>query len=179
MKRSENNSKHPLAIADQRMLDKAVAVLDDSLEASSPTVMKRLDAARHAAMLRAWQPMHSEEGITQTLDQSAQQLPADINERLDAIRQQAIARGRSAKNDTSASWLGGLWPPKGYAIPGSAFAFSCLLVTAITLFPAQSPQEEMPLVVAENDLVLVPDQELELYENLEFYQWLADAGLPN
>ncbi len=179
MKHSDQNQDQPLTIAEQRLLKKATAVLDDSLVANSPVVMRQLDAARHAALLRAWQPMHGQDGITQTLDESAQQLPNEINKRLDAIRQQAIARGRPERTEIPASWLNNLWPPRGYAIPGSAFAFSCLLVTALTLFPTQSPQEAMPLVVAEDDLVIMPDQELELYENLDFYQWLADSGLPN
>ncbi len=160
---------------DQRLLQKVSSVLDDSLELNSPELNKRLDVARHAAILRASQPMHAQDNISQTLDQSAQQLPRDITERLDAIRQQALLHAQASKPRSTGTWLERLWPPKGFAVPGSAFAFSCILVTALSLFPAQSPQEAMPLVVAENDLVLVPDEELELYENLEFYQWLADA----
>jgi len=37
----------------------------------------------------------------------------------------------------------------------------------------------LPVVLSEDGLLIASADELELYQNLEFYQWLADSGLQN
>jgi hypothetical protein len=50
-------------------------------------------------------------------------------------------------------------------------------VTTFTLLTVRDPDEVMPAAMNEEGLVLASADDLELYENLEFYQWLADNGL--
>ena len=162
---------------DAKLVRKASSVLESSLDDNSLAIQHRLDSARHAAMLRVWQPSAAQDTIAQTLNVSAQQLPEGVSDRLDAIRQQALMRANS-RTEKSRAWLDRIIPTSSFAVPASAFAFSSVMVMALFLLPNQAQQEVMPLVVAENDLVFVPGQELELYENLEFYQWLEETGLP-
>ena len=171
MKQTDAKGRGQEMNADKQFLCKVSAALDNSLDGDALLIMQRLDAARHAAMLRVWRPDGQQEALVQTLSDSTQELPANVSLRLDAIRQQAMARAKPGP------WFARIWPPSGFAIPASALAFSCLLVTAITLFSGQNQLEAMPFVIAENELMAVSEQELELYENLEFYQWLSETGV--
>lgn len=161
--------------ADEHFLEKVSSVLENSLDDHQPLIVPRLDAARHAAMLRVWQPEAREEAITQTLNDSAQQLPEEVVLRLDAIRQQAMARTQPHSDPKPHHWFARIWPPSGFAMPASAMAFSFLAVTAVILLSEQNQLETMPFVVTETELVPVSEQELELFDNLEFYQWLAES----
>ncbi|MCB1649766.1 MAG: DUF3619 family protein [Pseudomonadales bacterium] len=160
---------------EERFLLRVAAVLDTSVQSLPPALIDDLDRARHAAMLGQQDVNHHEPGqqaIVQTLEDSAGQLPAGIHARLDSIRAKAMQRARETSGRPG-------WQERfsGLALPASAFASVCVLVVALAVFRQPEPQELMPVLVADDALLLASEVELELYENLEFYQWLADNGL--
>ncbi|MCP5358989.1 MAG: DUF3619 family protein [Pseudomonadales bacterium] len=165
---------------EERFLLKVGAVLDNSLPRTPPALVARLDSARHAAMLQVRDSRGCEvaqQNIVQTLDDSAEHLSPEIKSRLDAIRGLAMQRARESSGGLVRA--GRQWQDwfRSLALPASAFASVCVLVITVAVFRQPDPQETMPELVADNALLLASDEDLELYENLEFYQWLADNGL--
>ena len=142
-----------------RFLAKVVRRLDGSLAHLPQGIEGRLDSVRQAVMLQASEP----------------QIPESVTMRLDEIRAAAMQRASAARQANGPWWR--RWSPQGFAVPMSAFASLCVLVTTLAIFNLSGTPATMPLVVAENSLVLASEDEIELYENLEFYQWLADNGL--
>lgn len=161
-----------------RFLARVRQTLDGSLTHLPDGVAGRLDAARHGALTQARESdsagSAAGRSFVSTLETSERQLPESVTKRLDAIREGAMQRARV---DAVEAANGRRWALRGFAVPASAFASVCMLVTTLAIFYLPEPPETMPLVVAENSLVLASEDEIELYENLEFYQWLADNGL--
>lgn len=165
---------------EERLLLRVAAVLDNSLQDLPPAVLASLDAARYVAMLRQQDASHHEPGqrtIVQALDDSAGQLPPGVQVRLDTIRANAMRRAREISGATAVSRSGWQERFRSLALPASAFASVCVLFVALAMFRQPEPQDVMPVLVTDNALLLASEAELELYENLEFYQWLADNGL--
>lgn len=165
---------------EERFLLKVGAVLDNSVPHTPSTLMARLNSARHAAMLQAHDVRGCEaaqQTIVQTLDGSAEHLSPEIRSRLDAIRGLAMQRARESSGGRVRA--GGQWRDwfRSLALPASAFASVCVLVITVAVFRQPEQQDTMPVLVADNVLLLASEEDLELYENLEFYQWLADNGL--
>ena len=165
-----------------RFLAKVMHTLDGSLTQLPNGIEGRLDSARHAVLLqsREWasEGEASSERFSAALELSEQQIPESVRLRLDAIREGAMQRASAAQHKSNGhfGWWK-RWTSQGFVVPASAFASICMLVTTLAIFNMSEPAETMPLVVAENSLVLASEEEIELYDNLEFYQWLADNGL--
>ena len=162
-----------------RFLRKVVQTLDSSLTHLPLGIEGRLDSVRHAVMLQAKEPSSESSAadmrFVAVIESSEPQIPESVRIRLDAIRAGAMQRASAAQQEKASWWS--RWLPQGSALPVSAFASICMLVTTLAIFNLSGTPETMPLVVAENSLVLASEEEIELYENLEFYQWLADNGL--
>lgn len=169
---------------EERFVLRVAAELDNSLGCLSAAERARLDAARRASLLRAGlesvgQPAaHS--AFARALDESAERIPDDVRQRLDSIRAQAMARARADRRSTEAASRRLAWRlPRGFAVPAGAFASVCMLVTTLALFSTSEVPEVLPVALSEDGLLIGSADELELYQNLEFYQWLADNGLQN
>jgi len=107
--------------------------------------------------------------IKQTLDSSVDQLDVDISRRLRLARAKAV-ESHSAKHS--------YWRPVG------GFALAATLVAAIGVwqFAGHAPSPgvaAVPQAMDDFEMIAAADS-LQLYENLEFYQWLevikGDAG---
>lgn len=103
------------------------------------------------------------ENIRQRLDNSAESLDANTLSRIRQIRTQAVAKTEARHS----SW--------SVVITG-ALATTCVIVFAVMIL-LKSPvptTQTVPL----DDLDLISSSEsLELYEDLEFYQWLEEDVL--
>ncbi len=171
---------------DERFVLRVAAMLDASLPALPPQVSRKLDSARHAAMMQAWggpeSMAHTPSGIAKALDDSAESLPPQVKARLDAMRHAAMAQARGARHQQTRwqqlkGWVASMATLPRVAVPAGAFASVSVLVIALTVFDQGDMPEVMPLALAEDALLLASEEEMELYQNLEFYQWLADNGL--
>ncbi|MDH5179078.1 MAG: DUF3619 family protein [Gammaproteobacteria bacterium] len=96
--------------------------------------------------------------ITQQLDDSVEHLDAATLSRLNQARQQALQQGKRKRF--------GLTP---LLAMGSATTAAVVLTVSIVWVPTATnslAMEDLPMLVA--------GEELEMFQDLEFYQWLAD-----
>ena len=112
------------------------------------------------------------EHIRQRLDEDVEALDDATLSRLRQARRLALA----AASQPNRPWWGKIWPgsrPAGdWLVPAGAFASVFATALALTLMVAEP---DNGLVRAVDDLELFTvGEDLELYENLEFYQWLED-----
>lgn len=167
---------------DERFNARAAAALDSSIEELPPRIEARLDSMRSTALARVvgHDAFIRSAGVVLASEETAEGLPPFVSARLDDIRAKALQRAarqlEQKSQVTGWSLLSGLLNPR-MGIPAGAFASVCVLVTTLTLFTVRAPDEVMPVAMNEEGLVLASADDLELYENLEFYQWLADNGL--
>ncbi len=168
---------------DERFVLRVAAELDNSLTSLSATERSRLDAARRASLLRAGLESVAQSAensaFARALDESAERIPEEVRQRLDGIRAQAMARARADRHSAEAGPRFSWRLPRGFAVPAGAFASVCVLVTTLALFSTSEVPEVLPVALSEDGLLIASAEELELYQNLEFYQWLADNGLQN
>ena len=95
----------------------------------------------------------------QALDRSLEDLEPHTLARLRQVRHQALEPARTRV--PRFVWAGGL-----------ATAFATLLVASVVFYPTGSPNS----VTTFDDVeILASSEDLDFYDDLEFYHWLADA----
>lgn len=98
--------------------------------------------------------------VQESLQQRVSALDASTRSRLNQNRQQVLAGGQSRKSETSKGWL----------IAGGMLAAS-LLTSIIVLSGNNLNPTGTPTLLEDFDL-LASNDELDLYDNMPFYQWL-------
>ena len=144
-------------------------------------IRARLDQARARAVAARNQAAAAQEFVD-TLEpalRAQEQLPPSLTSRLDQARRQALA-GQAPQKGSGAGLLQAArtWKDSWSALPVGAVASACLVLTVVALFYAVSPPEAT-LSLDEEIVLVASADDLELYENLDFYLWLADYGLPD
>jgi len=173
----------------QQLVNRITAILDQSVEGLDSGIQLRLDEMRGQSLLRPRTELGSDEGLDPlimatrvSLDDSAEALDPQINHRLDEIRKIALTQPRSHQHSKSLNESAlfekfrALIDRRRFAVPVGAFATACVLVTVVSLFylrPNGSP------LLDEDIILFASTDEIELYQNLEFYEWLAENGLSN
>ncbi|MDP1931537.1 MAG: hypothetical protein Q8L60_08775 [Gammaproteobacteria bacterium] len=175
---------------DEIFVRRAAVVLSASIADVSPLIMERLDSMRRSAVASA--NMDFTDADMSAVYRRTDSLPANVTTRLDDIRARAMQRATQQLKQPDSGMLGRLRERLGsfsFGVPAGAFASVCVLVTTLAIFNARdqgldssresigSTQESLLLALAEDVYLLASADELELYENLEFYQWLAENGL--
>jgi hypothetical protein len=175
----------------RRQLDQSIAQLDpptalrlDAMRARvlNPSKQETKDSLEFHDQRNADDLLHA---IQTKLDHDTS-LPPEIEARLDGIRQRAVAKLDSQQNQSQGTALSRLLKQAGivlnaFTLPipaASLVATACVMVTVVALFyVASGPsvslsfEEEISLIASADDI--------ELYENLEFYLWLAETELAN
>ncbi len=102
--------------------------------------------------------------IRQGLDESIDALDANTLSKIRQIRAQAIEKAGTRHVNWSGFLVGGL-------------ATACVMVFAVMiLLKSPAPMQAVPV----DDFELISSSDnLELYEDLEFYEWLEEDGLPS
>jgi hypothetical protein len=166
--------------SDEEFISDVCSVLDRSLLHLEPAIQQRLDSARQQAQMQ--NNMGDALALTarQSLDRHSE-IPPQVEARLDQIRQQALDRmPRSAEISERRSlidMIGNWLPQRGWQLPAGMLATGFVLVTAISLLMPLSSNTEMSL---DQELALLAtEDDIELYENLDFYLWLAENGFEN
>ena len=109
--------------------------------------------------------------FTRVLDAEADRLDDGTRARLLQARLLAVAaaeRRRGTVFDVIHAWR---WLTKG------GLAITAATVAAIAVWLAQPHPSHLPKSADDVEIVAAQDQ-LELYEDLEFYRWLANGGDP-
>lgn len=100
-------------------------------------------------------------GIRQQLDRSCNALDGQTLSRLNRIRHAALER----KQSRSARML----------LPFGGFVTACMLVLTVMVFtPGRAPDSDALASPLEDLDILTSSDSLDLYEDYEFYQWLAE-----
>ncbi|MDY6984100.1 MAG: hypothetical protein SV422_13530 [Pseudomonadota bacterium] len=101
-------------------------------------------------------------GIRRELDRSCNALDAHTLSRLNRIRHEALARRESRGTRM--------------LLPFGGFVTACVLVLTVSLYmPGTAPNGEAAVPPLEDIDLLVSADSLDLYEDYEFYEWLASA----
>jgi len=112
------------------------------------------------------------ERIRRRLDQDVNGLDSATLSRLEQARRLALAAVAQPRR----RWWRMTWvasrPARDWLVPAGAFASVVATVVAVTLM-VMEPGSGLAREADDLEL-LTAGEELELYENLEFYQWLQD-----
>lgn len=158
--------------------------LDASIAHLDPSISARLDSARQTALYGNMQAGIEDEDLLaekvrrELNDNTA--VTEEIEARLDQIRQQAMARLGTADSRTAPSmlanirnWFDARFTAFGVSVPASMLATACVLVTVVSIFYVSFPPAGS-LSLEDEISLLASAEDIELYENLEFYLWLAE-----
>lgn len=155
--------------------------LDRDLKRLEPRLIARLDSIRQQALqVSARARDRDEETLVQIARQapgSQHALPGDVEQRLDRIRRQALARMPGQQSPAPAAgqrpaWLHSLLT--SWRLPAGMVATGFVLATALSLILPGNSTSDFSL---EQELALVATaDDIELYQNLDFYLWLAENG---
>lgn len=160
-----------------RHLDASIAYLPKPIE-------QHLGASRKAALLRLSHLVpQGAEGLAHTVSRELDDnstLAPDIEARLDQIRHSAVSRFEQLQEKTTetngfslSAWVRTQVDSFNFAASAGMLATACVLITAISVFYVIS--RPTGILTLEEEIGLVATAEdIELYENLEFYLWLAD-----
>lgn len=164
---------------DKDFIKSVVYALDQSAIELEPELTQRLDKARRQAVTAMQNAADAEMlGRIQDKLNDSESLPADVQQKLNQIRQQAVEQAPNRKPllETAQDIFNSLLNNTG--LTAGMVATACLTLTVATLFYSSS---DSPVISAmDEDLGLIASaDELELYENLDFYLWLAENELLN
>ncbi|WP_455201366.1 hypothetical protein [Kaarinaea lacus] len=101
-----------------------------------------------------------------TLEKQVDQIDDQLKARLAAARRQAVD-GCSTKPSVSTGFSNWIMPAGGLAIVGAA------LLVAVTLWTMPVEQNLEPVAVLEDINLLTGSEDIDFYQELEFYEWLA------
>lgn len=158
--------------------------LDASIAHLPQAIKQSLIECRQAALLQnAHLDQQDAEGLAQAvsrkLDDSSA-LPPDIEARLDQIRHSAVARFEQLREKTTetsrfslSAWIKTQSHSFNFSTLTGMLATACVMVTAISIFYVNS-RPAGTLTLEEEIGLVATAEEIELYENLEFYLWLAE-----
>ncbi len=123
--------------------------------------------------------------IKASLNGSSKRLSPEVNTRLDWARATAISGKRSSMEPDPEQYGNRWWQLIGFfrgsrlAALTSTIAGLCVLATAVLLVDLGPDRQSGPELVDVEVLLFSSNEDLDLADNLEFYLWLADNGLPN
>ena len=103
------------------------------------------------------------ESIRVDLAQGIEEIDDTVQMKLALIRRQALAR-KTSKSIPA------------FLLPAAVVATACLVLTLFVYLPKQQPRQNEMI----DDLDLITTSEnLDLFEDLEFYEWLEAYDLPS
>jgi len=97
----------------------------------------------------------------------------DSVERLDGATRSKLAQARARAVEAQTRRDVFAWPSMARLMPAGALAAA--LLAAVVVWQLSPPPRSEPALAALSDLdILLGDEELELFEDLEFYTWLQE-----
>ena len=104
------------------------------------------------------------DNVKKALDLGAQNLDAGTQSKLTRMRHQALDTGERKGFDIR-QW---------FTLPTAGWATACILVLGLVIY-MQQPNGATPLL--EDIELLAAEDNLEFYDSLEFYAWLAEENI--
>lgn len=170
-------------LAEEVFIQEVCKHLDASIAHLPQNIALQLNESREAALLIEAHLIPQDKkrlgnATGRELDDDAALSP-DIEARLDQIRQLAVAKfeqqqlTKETRGFSFSTWIKTQVDSFNFSASAGMLATACVLLTAISIFYVNSrPAGTLTL---EDEIGLVATAEdIELYENLEFYLWLAE-----
>ncbi len=156
--------------------------LDEYAESIDDDILVKLNAARASALLPKQQELEAQhKQLTKIREEliESEKLPASIESKLNGIRAQAIATAATRRKPllSFASGFTRRLFDAGFRVSHGLITV-CLTLAVVTLFYG-SRDTNSGNNNTEEIVIIASGEELELYENLDFYLWLADNELLN
>ena len=154
--------------------------LNQDLQRIDEQILRQLDSARSLALQTEAVARSSDEEtlvqISRETSGGGRELNPDIVQSLDQIRLKALARIPAKREPRPTANRAGLslqqFMQSYWKLPAGVFASAFVLLTSLSLLDTANPPETFS---GEIELALIASaDEIELYENLEFYLWLFD-----
>ncbi|HEY5973757.1 MAG TPA: DUF3619 family protein [Geobacteraceae bacterium] len=101
------------------------------------------------------------------LDAGSERLDPSVSTRLRDGRQVAVARAGKR------SW--GLFSLPRW-VTASGLATAAVLVVAVSLWNGSNGQRTLPGKIGDDFEIITAQEQLDLYDDLEFYRWLAESS---
>lgn len=182
-------------LSEEQLLAEIRLRLERSIESLEADFAMRLDASRESAVslsLAEHRQMPDNDdslllgGILDSLDNSSDLSP-EIEKRLDQIRHKAMVRlsERKENRGSSLSLSGWFETAREFLFnnvnyPLGMVATACLTVTVVSLFYVRSITDPTTGIGTEEEILLLASaDDIELYENLDFYLWLEEVEQAN
>ncbi len=157
--------------------------LDASIAHLPQAIEQRLTEGRQAALLQKAHLMQDTEGLALTVSRELDDnspLSPDIEARLDQIRDSAVARFEQLQEKTKKPsrlsllvWTKTQFNSFNFSASAGMLATACVMVTVISIFYVNS-RPTGSLTLEEEISLVATAEDIELYENLEFYLWLVE-----
>ena len=166
-------------LSNDEFVESIVDVLDGFAEEVDEPTVSKLDMARENAMAKVAADARLVNAVQQALAES-ENLPTQIDTKLDAMRKQALASGSKPANLGAQIWqqLNSIFPSAQFNLSRSLIATACVTLTVASVFYNLSEPSNL-LSTDEEFSVIAASEEIELYENLDFYLWLEENELLN
>ena len=158
--------------------------LDASIAHLPQTIEQYLTESRQAALLQnAHLVPQDADGLVHTVSRELEDnnaLSPDIEARLDQIRHSAVARFEELQEKNTeagrfslSAWIKTQFDSFNFSASAGMLATACVMITAISIFYVNS-RPAGTLTLEEEIGLVATAEDIELYENLEFYLWLAE-----
>ncbi|GJM12322.1 MAG: hypothetical protein DHS20C12_07250 [Pseudohongiella sp.] len=169
---------------EEKLIQEVCRYLDASIAQLPLLTQQHLTESRQAALL---QKAHlGSQGVDELAHavgkelEDSSTLSPDIEARLDQIRHNAVAKFEQQREQSSErsgfslfSWIKSQVESFNFDASAGMLATACVLVTAISIFYVNS-RPTGTLTLEEEIGLVATAEDIELYENLEFYLWLAE-----
>ena len=157
--------------------------LDASIAHLPQSTGQHLTESRQAALLQNAHLIQDTEGLALTVSRELEDnspLSPDIEARLDQIRHSAVARFEQLQEKTIEpsrfsllAWTKTQFNSFNFSASAGMLATACVMVTVISIFYVNS-RPTGSLTLEEEISLVATAEDIELYENLEFYLWLVE-----
>ena len=166
------------------LVQKVCGHLDARIAHLPQPVEQFLTESRQAALLQnAYLGSHDAAGLAQAVSKELDEnsaLAPDIEARLDQIRHNAVARFEQLQEEATetsgfslSAWIKTQVDSFNFSASAGMLATACVMVTALSIFYVNS-RPTGTLTLEEEIGLVATAEDIELYENLEFYLWLSE-----
>lgn len=170
-------------VDDSQFINSITQQLDKHASKLDPSILSRLDSAREQALSVLNEQVEAEGHVVDTVVsqlKESEALPMSVELKLNQIRKQALSRPQSQAFSVSL-YLRERYKnllAQGIGLTSGMIATACLILTVAALF-YRGGESNGIIPIDEEMGLIASSEELELYENLDFYLWLAENELLN
>ena len=103
-----------------------------------------------------------------TLDDTTAQLDGQVRQRLQQARQAAVRTANATPNSRGTPLIRPSW-----MVTAGRFAVLTIVISVVFINVTTESEPSVPIASIDDVPIITAPEELELYEELDFYQWLS------